>query len=71
MIGYSKCGDIIIIVEFNFGTNDYQRYRIYEQCEPYEPFTVNGLIKDMYKITDPTKKYFKLGSKKINIELMK
>ena len=62
MIGYSKCGDIMIIVEFYFGEYDYQPYYFDEY--DYQPYRIGGTIKDMYKITDPTKKYFKLGSKK-------
>lgn len=55
MIGYSKCGDIMIIVEFY-----YLELSVYNS----QPYIVDGRIKDMYKIMDPTKKYFKLGSKK-------
>ena len=55
MIGYSKCGDIMIIVEF---------YYLELSIDNSQPYIVNGIIKDMYKITEPTKKYFKLGSKK-------
>jgi len=58
MLGYSKCGNIMIIVEFYFGEYDNCRY------QSYEPYSVNGLIKDIYNILDPTKKYFKIGSKK-------
>lgn len=58
MIGYSKCGDIMIIVEFTFDEYDDQRYY------NLQPYTINGTIKDMYNIHNPTKKYFRLGSKK-------
>jgi len=58
MLGYSKCGNIMIIVEFYFGEYDNYQYKSYEQ------YSVNGLIKDMYNISDPTKKYFKIGSQK-------
>ena len=58
MIGYSKCGNIMIIVEFYFGDYDYQ-YEIHD-----EPYIVQAIIKDMYNILDPTKKYFKIGSQK-------
>ena len=59
MIGYSKCGDIMIIVEFYFDENAYKIKYIKDKSQPY---IVDGIIKDMYKITEPTKKYFKLGS---------
>jgi antitoxin component YwqK of YwqJK toxin-antitoxin module len=53
MLGYSKCGNIMVIVEFNYQDT------IYNSEEPY---CVSAIIKDMYNIIDPSKKYFKLGS---------
>ena len=46
----------MVIVEFNFSNYQYDNHD--------EPYTVSAIIKDMYNILDPTKKYFKLGSQK-------
>ena len=46
----------MVIVEFNFSNYQYNNND--------EPYTVSAIIKDMYNIMDPSKKYFKLGSQK-------